>query len=56
VYASGFPQNTYIPRSLNLSAISTTDNNPNFALRFIFQVNQSSDIGRIDNIRVTGTP
>jgi hypothetical protein len=37
---------------INLAGVSTVTNNTNFALRFQWQFNSSSDTGRIDNIRV----
>jgi hypothetical protein len=37
---------------INLAGVGAVNNNTNFALRFQWQFNSSSDTGRIDNIRV----
>ena len=37
---------------INLAGVSAANNNTNFALRFQWQFNSSSDTGRVDNIRV----
>jgi len=37
---------------VNLAGVAAVNNNPNFALRFQWQFNSSSDTGRVDNIRV----
>jgi hypothetical protein len=37
---------------INLAGVSAANNNPNFALRFQWQFNSGSDMGRIDNVRV----
>ena len=45
---------TYGTRSLDLSTIPEATNNPQFALRFRWQLNTDSDTADLDNITVTG--
>ncbi|MDO8682444.1 MAG: NBR1-Ig-like domain-containing protein, partial [Armatimonadota bacterium] len=45
---------TYGTRQINLSGLTGCDNNANFALRFRWQLNTSSDRGELDNIMVKG--
>ena len=37
----------------DLSGVSACNNNPSFGLRFRWQVNTTSDHGKLDNIKVT---
>jgi hypothetical protein len=41
-------------KSINLAAVPSVGNNPNFALRFQWQFNSATDTGRVDNVRVLG--
>jgi hypothetical protein len=55
VYASSTTQGLWTSRAINLP--SATRNQANFALRFRFQFNTTpTDSGRLDNIKVIGTP
>ncbi|MDO8586333.1 MAG: DUF362 domain-containing protein [Armatimonadota bacterium] len=45
---------TYATRTLDLSGISACNDNPAFALRFRWQVNNPNDAADLDNVRVTG--
>jgi hypothetical protein len=53
--ASALTQNVWSTRTINCPAAA--NNKPNFALRFRFQFNSNPpDNGRLDNIKVIGTP
>jgi hypothetical protein len=41
-------------RTIDLSNVQGTTNNPNFALRFAWQFNTSIDTGWLDNVRLSG--
>jgi hypothetical protein len=56
IVAASVPQSTIQHRTISLAEHPAIDNNPNFALRFKFQFNNTSDIGRIDNIQLKGMP
>ncbi|MDO8588670.1 MAG: glycoside hydrolase family 9 protein [Armatimonadota bacterium] len=45
---------SYGTRTIDLSSIPACDENPNFALRFRWQFNHTSDTGDLDNIVVRG--
>ncbi|MDO8587870.1 MAG: NBR1-Ig-like domain-containing protein [Armatimonadota bacterium] len=45
---------TYGTRYIDLSSVTACDNNPNFALRFRWQLNTSGDYADLDNIKVMG--
>lgn len=50
------PQSTIQHRTIDLADHNVIDNNPSFALRFKFQFNNTTDVGRLDNIQLTGMP
>ncbi len=39
---------------ISLSSVTSAENNPDFALRFVWQFNTGAETGRIDNVRVSG--
>ncbi len=43
-------------QSIDLTGVSSAENNANFAVRFVWQFNTVADTGRIDNVRIMGTP
>jgi len=54
VNASAVTQGVWNTRSINCPA--GANNQANFAVRFKFQFNTTSDTGRLDNIKVNATP
>ncbi|MDO8586544.1 MAG: DUF5010 C-terminal domain-containing protein [Armatimonadota bacterium] len=40
-------------RTVDLTGVPAVNNNPNFTVRFRWQVNQGTDVGYLDNIKVT---
>jgi len=54
VNASAVTQGTWSTRTINCPA--GANNQANFALRYRFQFNTTSDTGRLDNIKVIATP
>ena len=54
VASADVAQSEWLHRSIDISGMSSAANNVNFALRFKFQFNNTIDIGRLDNIQLTG--
>src|SRR5687768_12524932 len=54
VNASSITQNVWSTRTINCPAAA--NNQANFAVRFRWQFNRAADGGRLDNVRVIGTP
>jgi hypothetical protein len=55
IAAADVPQSEWKNRSIDISGMSSAANNANFALKFKFQFNNTTDVGRLDNIQLTGT-
>ncbi|MDO8586134.1 MAG: hypothetical protein Q7T82_03760 [Armatimonadota bacterium] len=47
---------TYGRRTIDLSSVTACDNNPNFMLKFRWQVNSGADLCDLDNITVSTAP
>ncbi len=48
--------NAWTNKLINLSGVSAAQDNANFAVRFVWQFNTATDTGRIDNVKILGSP